>query len=152
MAAKRKAAAWVAICAACVMSAEGVRTYAYLDPVGIPTICFGETHGVKMGDKATMDVCKDMLYERLMLVNVGVDKCVHADMSPSRRAAVISFSYNVGVSAFCHSTFARKLNDNDPHACNQLYRWTYAHVAGVKVQLPGLVARRGKEYRLCVEN
>ena len=32
---------------------EGLRTKAYRDVVGVPTICFGETRGVKMGDTAT---------------------------------------------------------------------------------------------------
>lgn len=39
---------------------EGLRTNAYLDPVGIPTICFGETLGVSMGDTATVAECHDM--------------------------------------------------------------------------------------------
>jgi lysozyme len=28
---------------------EGLRTRAYLDPVGIPTICYGHTNGVMLG-------------------------------------------------------------------------------------------------------
>ena len=45
---------------------EGLRNYAYRDPIGIPTLCFGETRGVKMGDFKTTAECKDMLADRLV--------------------------------------------------------------------------------------
>lgn len=119
---------------------------AYLDPVGYPTLCFGETRGVKMGDTSTPDECKSLLSSRLQEFNAGVSRCIKADMSPSRRAAVVSFSYNVGVGAFCSSTFARKLNAGDPTACDELLRWTMAK----GVVLPGLVKRREQERALCL--
>ncbi|WP_375337396.1 glycoside hydrolase family protein [Rhizobium binae] len=44
----------------------GVSTKAYRDIVGVPTISFGGTLGVKMGDTATMGECKAMLGDALV--------------------------------------------------------------------------------------
>lgn len=144
---------WLSICVALTGGFEGCREYAYRDPVGIPTVCFGETAGVKLGDHYTHAQCEDMLAGRLPNYDAGVSSCVHAPMSEARRAAVVSFTYNVGIAAFCHSAFAQRLNDNDPHACDELLKWTTAHkvIAGrrVAITLPGLVNRRNKEHEYC---
>ena len=142
----RKAAAWVAICIGCVAGAEGLRTAAYRDPVGIPTVCFGETRNIKLGDKFTIEQCKDMLGARVEEFGRGVDSCVQAPMTPERKAALVSFSYNVGTAAFCSSTLVKRLNASDPHACDELLRWTKAK----GIELPGLVKRRQEERALCL--
>ena len=45
--------------------AEGLRTVAYKDPVGIPTACFGETQGVRLGQTYTVEECRQMLGQRV---------------------------------------------------------------------------------------
>ena len=45
---------------------EGLRTVAYRDIVGVPTVCFGETRGVEMGDEYTVEECQVMLGEGLI--------------------------------------------------------------------------------------
>jgi lysozyme len=141
----QKRLTWAAIGVTCVAGFEGLRTYAYRDPVNIPTICYGETLGVKMGDRKTEYECKTMLTSRLEQFNRGVDKCIRAPMSESRRAAMVSFSYNVGTGAFCKSTLARRLNARDPLACDELLKWDKA---GGRA-LPGLTRRRIAERTLC---
>jgi lysozyme len=141
-----KAAGWAAIAVACVGTFEGLRTVAYRDPVGIPTICFGETRGVRMGDRSTPEECKALLIDRLQEFNDGVNRCVYAPMSDSRRAAVVSLAYNIGTGAFCSSTFARKLNAGDPTACDELLKWDRAK----GIRLPGLTRRRMEERTLCL--
>lgn len=147
MSAPRKAAGWATIAVVLVGGFEGLRTVAYRDPVGIPTVCFGETRGVKMGDRHTADECRDMLAVRLDEFNDGVDRCIHVPMSDKRRAAVVSFAYNVGTGALCASTFARKLNAGDPNACDELLRWNRAG----GIVWPGLDRRRRAERQLCRE-
>lgn len=143
----KKKAAWITICVACVGSAEGLRTVAYRDPVGIPTICFGETKGVRLGDKATVDECKGMLGSRVEEFGRGVDACVKVPLPDTRKAAFVSFSYNVGTQAFCSSTLVRKLNAGDTvGACDELLRWTKAK----GITLPGLVKRREQERAMCM--
>lgn len=143
---QRKRAAWVTIAVACVSGFEGLRQYAYKDPVGIPTICFGETKGVKLGDRKTLEECKDLLIESLMIANKAVESCVKVPLSDNRHAALVSFTYNVGNTAFCNSTLVKKLNAGDADACDELLRWTKAK----GIQLPGLVKRREAERQLCL--
>lgn len=139
--------AWLAIAVVVVGGFEGVRTYAYRDPVGIPTICFGETQNVRMGDRATLEHCAGLLESRLAEFGRGVDQCIHKELPPYRKAAFTSFAYNVGIEAFCKSTLVKKYNAGDfVGACDQLKRWTSAR----GVVLPGLVKRRDSEWRLCM--
>lgn len=151
--APKKTATWVAICVACVGSFEGMRQVAYYDPVRIPTYCFGETQRpdgspVQMGDQATAEECRQMLGDRVAEFGRGVDACVKVPLPPARKAAFVSFSYNVGTGAFCGSTLVKKINAGDvAGACDELLRWTTAR--GVK--LPGLVKRREQERAMCRE-
>lgn len=143
----KQKAGWAAIALTAVASFEGLRQYAYLDPVGIPTICFGETKGVKMGDKATLEQCKGMLLDSLYEAHESVAKCVKVPMTDSREAALVSFTYNIGGSAFCRSTLVKKLNVGDVvGACNELPKWNKAN----GIVLPGLVNRREEERKLCL--
>jgi lysozyme len=147
---QRRAAAWVGIAFAAVAGFEGLRTVTYLDPVGIPTRCFGHTAGVKMGQKSTPEECRELLVDDLLLYNDGVRRCVTAFMSPSREAALTSFAFNVGTGAFCSSTLVKRLNAGDPNACDELLKWNKATKAGVKIVLPGLTKRRQEERALCL--
>lgn len=143
----KRASTWVAIVTSMLVVSEGVRQVAYRDPVGIPTVCIGETLNVKMGDRHTLAECKDMLATRLVRdFGPAVDRCVKAPMSTERKAALVSFAYNVGAGAFCKSTLVKRLNRNDPNACDELLKWTRA--AGI--QLPGLVKRRKEERTMCM--
>lgn len=142
-----KKAAWLAACLTCVAGFEGLRTVAYLDPVSIPTACFGETLGVKMGQKFTVEECTEMLGKRVREFGDGVDSCVTEEQPPLRKAALTSFAYNIGIGAFCKSTLVRKLNAGDVEgACAELPRWTKAK----GVTLPGLVTRRNQEREMCL--
>ena len=140
-------AGWAAIALTVVAGFEGLRQYAYLDPVNVPTICFGETKNVKMGDTATIEQCKDMLMESLNEAHASVYRCVKVPMTPRREAALTSFTYNIGGGAFCKSTLVRKLNEGDTvGACNELLRWDKAK----GITLPGLTKRREEERNLCL--
>lgn len=94
---------------------------AYLDFVGIPIACFGETKNIRMGRTFTVDQCTGMLLDSLSQADVAVSSCVKVPLSDTRRAALISFTYNVGGFAFCGSTLVRKLNAGDgAGACDEL--------------------------------
>ncbi len=153
-AAKPKVAAgWLAIAIAVVAPFEGLRTVAYKDPVGIPTICFGETKGVRMGDTATKAECQAMLEDRLQEFHADLAKCLPAlpTMPPEVQASFVSWSYNIGTGAACKSTLVRKARAGDLRgACNELPKWDKARVAGKLVALPGLTRRRAEEQALCL--
>jgi len=126
---------------------EGLRTEAYLDQANIPTICYGETLGVKMGDKKTVAECNILHRMRLGYFAWRVDLMVEPEMTDSQHAAFTSFSYNVGLNAFRESTLLKKLNNGDKAgACNQLMRWVYI---GKDIS-NGLINRRKAERDLCL--
>lgn len=138
--------ATVGIASAVVTHFEGLRTKAYLDPVGIPTICFGHTATAALGQVKSTAECQKLLEADLMIAIKAVDSLVKVQLPVERRAALVSFVYNVGAPKFAGSTLLRKLNAGDVRgACAELDRWVFA--GGVK--LNGLVARRAEERQLC---
>ena len=146
----KKSSAVMAAAVALVGAWEGVRTVAYRDIVGIPTVCFGETRGVKMGDRYTMEECRTMLGDALVEFETGMRRCLrNPDAVPDKPyVAFLSLSYNIGTGAFCKSTVARLANAGDIRgACNAIPAW---NKAGGKV-VKGLVNRRAEEQQICLE-
>lgn len=142
-----------AIAAALAIPAEGLRQVAYRDPVGIPTLCFGSTKGVRMGDTATVEQCREMLTREMLEAVDVVDKC-QPGMPLEVLAAFADAAYNVGPTIACdtgRSTAARLLAARRfAEACEQLLRWDKARVGGVMVTLPGLTRRRAAERDVCL--
>jgi lysozyme len=144
----KQRAGWCAIAVSCVSGFEGVRQYVYKDPVGIDTWCFGETQGPKPAGFIPIEACKGMLADSLELANRGVDACIKAPLPDYRRAALVSFTYNVGQGNLCGSTLARKMNAGDVRgACDELTRWNRAK----GIVLPGLTKRRAAEREMCLK-
>lgn len=143
-------AAVLAACAACaglVAISEGRVKVAAPDPIGIITACNGHTGAdVVKGRVYTDAQCDALLAKDLVDHGVAIDACITADIPMKTRAAFTSFAFNVGATAFCKSTMARKANAGDlAGACAEFPRWT---LAGGKT-LPGLVTRRKAERALC---
>lgn len=100
---------------------EGLRLKAYLDPVGIPTICYGETEKVKLGDTKTLEECNALFETRLGYFAYRVAWLADQPLHPKMHAALTSFTYNIGVEGFKNSTARRKLNEGDyVGACNAI--------------------------------
>lgn len=126
----------------------------YLDPIGIPTACYGQTgrdlygRKIQLGMTYTQDECLRMLASTVKSFEEAVDRRVKVGYaSPWQKAALISFTYNVGEGSLQSSTLLRKLNSGEhEEACKELTRWVYAN----KKVLPGLVHRRGEEMRWCM--
>ena len=143
-----------AIATALAIPAEGLRQVAYRDPAqGIPTICFGSTRGVRMGDTATVEQCREMLTREMLEAVEAVDRC-QPGLPVEVLAAFADAAYNVGPVVACdvtRSTAARLLAARRyADACDQLLRWDKARVAGVMVALPGLTKRRAAERDVCL--
>lgn len=121
---------------------EGVRQSAYRDPVGIPTICYGTTKGVVMGQRASLVQCEVYLREDATYAGKAVARHVRVPMTQGQYDALTSFVYNVGPGNFAGSTMLRKINAGDCQGAGAEFpRWVYAK--GQK--LPGLVKRRQDE-------
>lgn len=127
---------------------EGFSDHAYNPVAGdVPTIGFGSTEGVKMGDTITVPKALERLMRDVGVAESAIGKCVKVPLSQGEFDAFTIFAYNVGSDAFCSSTLVKKLNAGDyAGACAELKRWVY--VDGRRVQ--GLANRREAEYRLCM--
>lgn len=144
MLSKQQIAAAVLVAVPSVMAFEGLVLRPYRDPIGIMTVCYGETRA-EMREYSPAS-CQALLVSSLQKHGEAIVPCLPATLPANVLASVISFAYNVGPQAFCGSTMAKKLKAGDIHgACNELPRWVYA---GEKV-LPGLVKRRQAEKRMC---
>jgi lysozyme len=122
---------------------EGCRLRAYKDVVGIWTICFGSTRGVKEGMVQTQTACDMLLASEAggFMLRV-LQLCPNLAKHPERLAAVTSFAYNLGLGAFKASTLRRKcLRDDWNGASAEFPKWRFA---GGRVWR-GLIIRRALE-------
>lgn len=130
---------------------EGLRTQAYRDVVGVWTVCYGETRGVRPGDSYTVAECDAMLARELEGFETSLDACLsrEEDIPVGAKIAFVSWAYNVGIGAACRSTLVRLANAGDIRgACEQLARWNRA---GGRV-IRGLTNRRMTERELCLRS
>jgi lysozyme len=143
-----KAFGGLALCVSLVAGFEGLYTHAYRDMVGVPTVCYGETEGVKMTDSYTPKECADMLAAKLPRYWSEIEGAIKVPLTDNERAAYTSFSYNVGTAGFRRSTALKRLNAGDHKgACHALMAWNRA--GGREVR--GLTIRRAKERDLCLK-
>ncbi len=127
---------------------ELLRTDAYLCPAGIPTIGYGHTTGVKMGDRITPERAEELLRVDLSVAEAAVDSTCPG-LNENQFAALVSFTFNVGVANFTRSTLAQCVRRGDfAAAANEFGRWNHAMVAGKMTVLPGLTRRRAEERAL----
>lgn len=130
--------------------AEGLRQWAYSDPPGILTVCYGHTGGVQAGRKYSMDECRSLLNADMLHAVDAVERC-HPGLPVNVLAAFSDATYNIGPTVACHSTASKYLAAGKYElACNELPRWNKTTIAGQLVPLPGLTARREKERQLCL--
>ena len=120
----------------------------YKDVAGVWTVCDGHTGtGIIKGKKYTDRECDRFLWNDLQPVKKAVDGMVQIPLGEYQRAALYSFTYNVGTSAFSKSSLLKKLNSGDVDgACEELRRWIYA--GGQKWR--GLMNRRDMERTMCM--
>src|SRR3954454_6582587 len=99
----KKSAAAGALALATIGAYEGLRRRAYHDIIGVPTVCYGETRGVRMGDVYSKADCDRMLVARLDEFAAQVERCVTRPMADKTEVAFVSLAYNIGWSGFCGS-------------------------------------------------
>ncbi|MFC5353565.1 lysozyme [Azospirillum himalayense] len=132
-----------------VRNFEGQYLKAYLCPAGVPTIGYGHTAGVQMGQIITAAQADTFLRVDMAAAASQVDKLVKVPLTSNQRGALASFVFNLGAGSLQQSTLLKLLNQRDyAGAADQFPRWVYATVNGVKTELPGLVKRRAAERAL----
>lgn len=127
---------------------EGKRNEPYRDVVNVLTVCYGSTKGVQARRYSDAE-CRALLAEDWWTHAEGVARCTPEITENARvLAAASSLAFNIGVSAYCKSTAARKFRAGDFRGgCEALGLFNRA---GGKV-LRGLERRRGEEVQMCLE-
>lgn len=134
---------------------EGMVYVGYFDIARIPTKCAGDTSNVVVGKRYTPEECRASLDRQLVAHAKPVMECVPQLQEEGRdlqRAASVSLAYNIGTSAFCKSTAAKRFRAGDwTGGCNAFLAWNKARVKGVLRPVKGLTLRRQRERALCLK-
>ena len=125
---------------------EGLRLSAYRDAVGVLTIGYGHTRGVKQGMVITKAQAEQFLADDLapiehhLTADLGEDGVLQCQFD-----ALCSFCFNLGIGAYMRSTLRKYVKaGRDADADREFAKWVHA---GGRV-LPGLVRRRRAEAEL----
>jgi lysozyme len=131
-----------------LLVAEGYRDNAYIPVAGdVPTIGFGTTQNVRMGDKITVPQALNRALDDVQKFEGAMKRCVKVPLHQYEYDAYLSLTYNIGEGAFCRSTLVRLLNQQRyDEACKQILRWD--NFQGKPLR--GLTIRREKEYAMCI--
>lgn len=143
----------LALAASIIKPWEGKRNAVYLDIVGVPTVCYGQTgKDIRPGQRYTDAECEAMLQRALPAYYADVKRCI-VDRAPfaltvNEQAALTSFVYNVGAGGVCGSGVQRAaLRGDRAEMCRQMGRWINAGGRPVR----GLQNRRRDEIATCLE-
>lgn len=146
---------WFSIYKPHVKEFEGMRLRAYddlrpdvvIEPgdrvTGTLTIGYGHTGpDVFAGKTITEDEADALLRKDTATAETAVDRRVKVTLNPYQKAALVSFTFNLGEGNLNRSTLLRKLNAGDYlGAANEFPRWRFSKGQ----ELKGLVRRREAE-------
>ena len=125
---------------------EGCSLRAYICPAGILTIGYGSTGAhVKSGMTISQEEADELLLKDVSRFEKGVNDLVKVSLNQGQFDALVSFSFNCGLTALAESTLLRLLNSGkNEGAASQFCLWVKAGA----VTLKGLVRRREAEESL----
>lgn len=118
---------------------EGCKLYAYRDAVGVLTIGYGTTKGVKAGMSITQEQAESFLKRDIVPLEKVLNS-MNINFTQGQYDALISFQYNLGAANFKSSTMYKKIiaRASDIEITDQMVKW---YNAGGKPLL-GLKKRR----------
>lgn len=132
---------------------EGFSEKPYKDTGGVVTNGFGNATITPNKSVTVLEALED-LKVNTTAAGKAVTKCVTWPITQGQYDAYTSFTFNVGVNAFCKSTMSKKANQGDKvGSCNEFDKWVY--VAGKDCRIKssncnGIVKRRQDEKQLCL--
>ena len=124
---------------------EGCRLTAYKCPAGVPTIGYGHTSGVKMGQTITQAQADTYLKADLVKFEKIVSNSLTKSVNQNQFDALVSFAYNIGN---CKSIASLINSGKTQAAANKFIDFNKARVNGVLKELAGLTKRREEERKL----
>jgi lysozyme len=118
---------------------EGLRLEAYLDAAGVPTIGYGHTHHVTLGDRLTEYWADQLLREDVRNVVRDISQ-LGVVRTQGQMDALVSFAFNLGIGRLLRSTLLKKIRSGaSMHQIRKEFmRWVYADGKRLK----GLEKRR----------
>ncbi len=135
------------LAASLVKEFEGLRLEAYLCPAGVPTIGWGHTGGVRLGERIEKEQADRYLTSDLTKIALALSKAVKVPVTAGQYKALLSFAFNVGASAARDSTLVKYLNAGKTElAAKEFPRWVFANGR----RLDGLEKRRKREAEVFV--
>lgn len=129
---------------------EGLELKTYRDSVGVPTVCYGETRGVRMGMVFTKPECDAKFITALDEFGEKIERCNPTIKAapPKRYVAHLSLAYNIGAGAYCKSSVVRLHSAGHVlAACDFFMKFNRAG----GMELRGLTKRRAEERIWCRE-
>lgn len=148
-------------CIASLINSEDVSLTVYKDQAGLPTIGIGHLltkheifigsisisgEYVKYSDGITQGQAIILLKQDIEVFSDAVDSLVNVIVNQHEFDALVHFAFNVGISAFKHSTLLRKLNHGKfADVPDEMMRWVHITKNGSKMISNGLFSRRKKE-------
>lgn len=132
---------------------EGTVPRAYLDSIGVPTICTGHTGPeVRLGLVYTLAECDRLLSQDTGSAQAAVRRSIKVPLYQYEFDALVSFCFNVGNYACSSSTMFKIINQQRyAEAANEFLRWRFAGGRDCKVRSNncyGVYARRYAEQAL----
>jgi lysozyme len=144
----------VAIATPFIKQDEGLVLVAAPDPVGIPTMCYGETLDVMLGMTKTKAECDAIADKRINGFAWGVANKLSHPVPSKTLAAHIRFAYNIGIGGYSKSQVLRKTNAGDiAGGCEAMMNWYTAGGRDCRIKKNncyGLIKRREAERALCL--
>ena len=122
-----------------LMVMEGLSLEAYEDCAGVPTIGYGHTKNVKLGDRISKYWAKELLKDDVREVAQQVQE-LNVAQTQGQFDALVSFTFNLGIGRLKSSTLLKVIREGGSKSAikKEFKRWVYA---GGK-RLRGLELRR----------
>lgn len=134
-----------------IASQENYSAKAYIPvPGDVPTVGFGSTQGVHMGDTTTPVRALIRLNNEVEgKYGRAVHDCITTPLHQNEYDVFVRLAYNIGPSAFCKSTLVTYANAYEyGKACGQVVRFIYGPN---QIPLKGLQNLRSEQYLTCVK-
>lgn len=136
---------------AIIRAAEALRLRAYICPAGKPTIGYGHTRGVRLGDVITRPRADELFDMDVAEAEGFVRRAVTVPLSSNQFSSLVSLAFNIGSGNFSTSTLVKVLNlGKYEDVPTQIYRWNKVRDPETKelVKSNGLTSRRQREAAL----
>ena len=121
---------------------ENLRLDAYLCPAKVPTIGWGHTKGVKLGQRITVQQAEQMFAEDIAPIERLLNG-LKINFRQEQFDALVSWIFNLGAGNFKSSTMYKRIvaNARDEEITDQMVKW----INSGGRPLAGLMVRRVKE-------